>query len=71
MKAIFVVHYAGVGCEMEMIISIGRRHGFGVVEENIHGLYGRYPGRYLGTVFTGMSSSEQAQVIDAVNAFRC
>jgi dTDP-4-amino-4,6-dideoxygalactose transaminase len=49
-KAIFLVHYAGVGCEMDAIMAIARRHGIAVVEDNAHGLYGRYRGRYLGTL---------------------
>jgi dTDP-4-amino-4,6-dideoxygalactose transaminase len=49
-KAIFLVHYAGVGCEMDTIMTIARRHDIAVVEDNAHGLYGRYRGRYLGTL---------------------
>jgi dTDP-4-amino-4,6-dideoxygalactose transaminase len=49
-KAIFLVHYAGVGCEMDTIMTISRRHGTGVVEDNAHGLYGKYRGQYLGTL---------------------
>ena len=49
-KAIFLVHYAGVGCEMDAIMAIARRHAIAVVEDNAHGLYGRYRGRYLGTL---------------------
>jgi dTDP-4-amino-4,6-dideoxygalactose transaminase len=48
-KAIIVVHYAGVGCEMDEIMAIAERHGVTVVEDNAHGLFGRYRGRYLGT----------------------
>lgn len=48
-KAIFVVHYAGVGCEMDTVMAIARRHEIAVVEDNAHGLYGRYRDRYLGT----------------------
>jgi dTDP-4-amino-4,6-dideoxygalactose transaminase len=48
-KAIFLVHYAGVGCEMETIMALARRHGLPVVEDNAHGLYGKYRDRYLGT----------------------
>ena len=48
-KAIVVVHYAGVGCEMESILQIAARHGIPVVEDNAHGLFARYQGRYLGT----------------------
>lgn len=48
-KAIVVVHYAGVGCEMDVILKIARRHGIAVVEDNAHGLFGRHRGHYLGT----------------------
>ena len=48
-KAIFLVHYAGVGCEMEAIMPLARRHSVAVVEDNAHGLYGKYRGQYLGT----------------------
>jgi dTDP-4-amino-4,6-dideoxygalactose transaminase len=49
-KAICLVHYAGVGCEMDTIMTIAGRHAVAVVEDNAHGLYGRYRGRYLGTL---------------------
>ena len=47
-KAIVPVHYAGVGCEMDTILAIARRHGLAVIEDNAHGLFGRYRGRMLG-----------------------
>jgi dTDP-4-amino-4,6-dideoxygalactose transaminase len=48
-KAIVPVHYAGVGCEMDTIGAIATRHHIAVVEDNAHGLFGRYKGQYLGT----------------------
>jgi len=48
-KAIVVVHYAGVGCEMDAIMHIAEQHGIPVIEDNSHGLFGKYNGRYLGT----------------------
>ena len=48
-KAIVVVHYAGVGCEMDPILEIAARHGIPVIEDNAHGLLGSYKNRYLGT----------------------
>src|SRR5271157_1450085 len=48
-RAILAVHFAGVGCEMETILAIAGRHGAAVVEDNAHGLFGRYRGRNLGT----------------------
>lgn len=48
-KAILPVHYAGVGCEMDTIMDIARRHNIPVVEDNAHGLFGKYKGRFLGT----------------------
>jgi len=48
-KVIVPVHYAGVGCEMDVIMDVASRHGIAVVEDNAHGLFGRYRGRKLGT----------------------
>src|SRR5512143_2535394 len=48
-KAVVPVHYAGVGCEMDPILDIARRHNLAVVEDNAHGLFGKYKGKYLGT----------------------
>jgi dTDP-4-amino-4,6-dideoxygalactose transaminase len=48
-RAIVPVHYAGVGCEMDAIMEIAKRHAIPVVEDNAHGLYGKYKGCYLGT----------------------
>jgi len=48
-RAIVVVHYAGVGCEMDAIMEIADRHNIPVVEDNAHGLFGKYKGRQLGT----------------------
>ncbi len=48
-KAIVPLHYAGVACEMDAVLEIAKRRGVAVVEDNAHGLFGRYKGRYLGT----------------------
>ncbi|MBN1920214.1 MAG: dTDP-4-amino-4,6-dideoxygalactose transaminase [Anaerolineae bacterium] len=48
-RAIVPVHYAGVGCEMDAIMDIAGRYRIPVVEDNAHGLFGKYRGRYLGT----------------------
>jgi len=48
-RVIVPVHYAGVGCAMETILEIAGQHGIAVVEDNAHGLFTRYRGRYLGT----------------------
>jgi len=49
-RAIVVVHYAGVACEMDTILQVAGRNGIPVVEDNAHGLFGKYKGRYLGTL---------------------
>lgn len=51
-KAIIPVHYAGVGCEMDTIGEIAKRHGIPIVEDNAHGLFARYKGKNLGTFGT-------------------
>jgi dTDP-4-amino-4,6-dideoxygalactose transaminase len=48
-KAIVVVHYAGVACEMDAILALARRHDVAVVEDNAHGLGGSFRGRPLGS----------------------
>ena len=54
-KALMVVHYAGVGCDMPALMAIATRHGLPVVEDNAHGLFGRIGGRALGS-FGAMST---------------
>jgi dTDP-4-amino-4,6-dideoxygalactose transaminase len=54
-KAIVVVHYAGVACEMDSICAIARRHRVAIVEDNAHGLFARYKGKYTGT-FGGLAT---------------
>jgi dTDP-4-amino-4,6-dideoxygalactose transaminase len=49
-RALVPVHYAGVGCEMDALGEIARRRGLVMVEDNAHGLFGRYRGRMLGTL---------------------
>ena len=48
-KIIVALHYAGVGCEMDAIHAIAGQYKIAVVEDNAHGLFGRYKGRNLGT----------------------
>src|ERR1017187_5728495 len=45
-RAIVPVHYAGVGCEMDSILAIAKRFGIAVVEDNAHGLFGKFKGQY-------------------------
>ncbi|HUF00109.1 MAG TPA: dTDP-4-amino-4,6-dideoxygalactose transaminase [Anaerolineales bacterium] len=56
-KAIVPVHYAGVGCEMDAVMDIAARHNISVVEDNAHGLFGKYKGNYLGTLGSMASQS--------------
>ena len=53
-RAIMPTHYAGIGCEMVSLLDVARRHGLEVVEDNAHGLFGRYRGQPLGT-FGGLA----------------
>jgi dTDP-4-amino-4,6-dideoxygalactose transaminase len=48
-KAIIVVHYAGIACDMDAIMEIARRHGLIVVEDAAHALMSRYKGKPLGS----------------------
>jgi dTDP-4-amino-4,6-dideoxygalactose transaminase len=48
-RAVVPVHYAGVGCEMETVNRVAAERGFAVVEDNAHGLFGKYRDRPLGS----------------------
>ena len=54
-KAILVMHYAGVACEMDSLLSLARRHGLMLIEDNAHGLFAKYKGRPLGS-FGGLAT---------------
>ena len=49
-KAIIAVHYAGVGCEMDVIMAIARRHKLLVIEDAAHCVKATYKGRELGSI---------------------
>lgn len=51
-RAIVVVHYAGVACDMDAICEIADRHGVPVIEDAAHALGGTYHGRQLGSIGT-------------------
>ena len=48
-KVIVPVHYAGVGCEMDKIMDIARRHNLLVIEDAAQGICASYKGKPLGT----------------------
>jgi len=64
-KAICVVHYAGVGCEMDTILEIAERHGVAVIEDAAQGIFSTYKGRELGSIGTlgALSFHETKNVI--------
>ena len=47
-KAIIVVHYAGVACEMDAITEIAKQHGIKVIEDAAQAVMSSYKGKYLG-----------------------
>jgi dTDP-4-amino-4,6-dideoxygalactose transaminase len=56
-RVIVPVHYAGVGCEMDVISEIAARYNVPIVEDNAHGLFGKYKGQLLGTFGTFATQS--------------
>ena len=48
-RAICLVHYGGVACDMEALLDIAARHNLVLIEDNAHGLFAKYKGRSLGT----------------------
>lgn len=49
-KAIIVMHYAGVACEMDSIMDIAKRYNLLVVEDAAQGFMASYKGKMLGTI---------------------
>ena len=49
-RAIIPVHYGGVSCEMDQILDIATKNNIIVIEDNAHGLFGKYKGKNLGTL---------------------
>lgn len=49
-KAIVPVHYAGVGCDMDVINDIAKRHGLFVIEDAAQGMCATYKGKALGAI---------------------
>jgi len=64
-KAVIPVHYAGVGCEMDTLVDIANRHKVSVIEDNAHGLFGKYNKKNLGTFgsFATLSFHETKNII--------
>ncbi|MFN0055986.1 MAG: dTDP-4-amino-4,6-dideoxygalactose transaminase [Planctomycetales bacterium] len=49
-RAIVPVHYGGVACEMLRLEELCQRRGLTLIEDNAHGLFGKYDGRWLGSI---------------------
>ncbi|SFM13085.1 dTDP-4-amino-4,6-dideoxygalactose transaminase [Paenibacillus sp. 1_12] len=49
-KAIVPVHYAGVSCEMDKILSIAKKYNLVVIEDAAQGVMSKYKGKSLGTI---------------------
>lgn len=49
-KAIVPMHYAGIGCEMDVIMNIASRHNLVVIEDAAQGVLAKYKDRALGTI---------------------
>lgn len=48
-RAICVVHYGGIACDMEAFLDIAARNNLILIEDNAHGLFAKYKGQPLGT----------------------
>lgn len=64
-RAIVPVHYAGVPCEMDRIMSIAKKHDLLVVEDAAQAMLSTYNGKFLGTIghFGCLSFHETKNII--------
>jgi dTDP-4-amino-4,6-dideoxygalactose transaminase len=64
-KAIVVVHYAGVACEMDSIMAIAKKYNLAVIEDAAQALGSNYKGKKLGTIgdFGALSFHETKNII--------
>jgi len=49
-KAIIVVHYAGIACDMNEYIKLKKKHKLYLIEDSAHGFLGKYKNKFLGTI---------------------
>ncbi|MGZ3694404.1 MAG: dTDP-4-amino-4,6-dideoxygalactose transaminase [Bdellovibrionota bacterium] len=49
-KAIVVMHYAGVACDMKAILALREKYGIPIVEDAAQGIMAKYEGKFLGTI---------------------
>ncbi len=63
-KAIVAVHYGGVGCELTRLGELARQHRIPLIEDNAHGLFGKYRGKPLGAFgrFAALSFHETKNI---------
>lgn len=48
-RAIVPIHYAGVACNMDRLMELSQRHSVPIIEDNAHGLFGKYKDQPLGS----------------------
>lgn len=49
-KAVIVMHYGGIACEMDFIMDLSEKYGLWVIEDAAHCIGAKYKGRHLGTI---------------------
>ena len=49
-RAISIVHYAGVACDLDAFVAIANKHNIMLIEDNAHGFGGTYKGKKLGSI---------------------
>ncbi len=49
-RAIALVHYAGIACDMEKILNLSKKYGLKIIEDNAHGFGGYYMDKALGSI---------------------
>ena len=64
-KAIILVHYGGVSCDMDKFIELKKKYNLFIIEDAAHAFLGKYKNKYLGTIgdFGAFSFHETKNIV--------
>ena len=63
-KAVMVLHYGGIPCDMDPIMELAKKHNLIVIEDSAPGMWSKYKGKHIGTIADmGMWSFDAMKIL--------